>query len=162
MGQKFELKLSNPTIFFLSFFGTGFSPKAPGTVGTIATLPFLYYLGRYNIPFFLFIPFLIIITSITCFITDYTQKKLNLHDPQWIVIDESLGMFTAWLFSQQHSLTHLCVLFFLFRIFDIFKVWPATFFDKKVKHGSGTILDDIASGIYAGISYLILLSLLNF
>jgi len=84
------------------------------------------------------------------------QKELQLHDPQWIVIDEFLGMSTAWLFIQTHNLLHLIILFVLFRIFDIIKIWPASFFDTKVEHGAGTILDDIVSGIYAGLVYLVI------
>ena len=143
-------------ILFLSFFGTGYLPKAPGTWGTLATLPLLYGLGHFHPPFFLFIPFLIIMTIISSFIAEIVQKELKTHDPQWIVIDEFLGMSTAWLFIQTHNLLHLFILFVLFRFFDIVKIWPASFFDKKVSHGAGTILDDIVSGIYAGVLYLVI------
>lgn len=131
-------------------------PIAPGTWGTLATLPFLYGIGRFNPPYFLFVPFIIIATTISCFIAEVVQKKLALHDPQWIVIDEVLGMSTAWLFIQKHNLLHLIILFILFRFFDIVKFWPASYFDKKVDHGAGTILDDIVSGIYAGLVYLVI------
>jgi phosphatidylglycerophosphatase A len=140
-------------IVFLSFFGTGFLPRMPGTWGTLATLPFLYGIGRFNPPYFLFIPFLVITTIISSFIADRAQKEFNSHDPQWIVIDEFLGMSVAWLFIQTHNLLHLLILFVLFRFFDIVKFWPASYFDKKVQHGAGTILDDIVSGIYAGVLY---------
>ena len=143
-------------ILFLSFFGVGFLPKAPGTWGTLATLPFLYFFGTFNPPYVLFIPFLIIMTVISSFIADIVQKKFDLHDPQFIVIDEVLGMTTAWLFIQTHNLIHLFILFILFRFFDIVKFWPASYFDKQVDHGAGTILDDIVSGIFAGITYLII------
>lgn len=143
-------------ILFLSFFGVGFLPKAPGTWGTLATLPFLYTIGRFNPPFFLFIPFIIILTIMSSYIADLVQKKFQLHDPQFIVIDEVLGMTTAWLFIKTHNLSHLFVLFVLFRFFDIIKIWPASFFDKKVQHGAGTILDDIVSGLYAGLIYLVI------
>jgi phosphatidylglycerophosphatase A len=147
-------------ILFLSFFGSGYLPYAPGTWGTLATLPFLYAIGRFNPPFFLFVPLLIIVTIISCFIAEKVQQELKSHDPQWIVIDETLGMTTAWLFIQTHNLVHLAILFVLFRFFDIIKIWPASFFDKKVKHGLGTILDDIVSGIYAGLIYLLILKFL--
>ena len=117
-------------ILFLSFFGVGFLPKAPGTWGTLATLPFLYFFGTFNPPYVLFIPFLVIMTVISSFIADFVQKKFDLHDPQFIVIDEVLGMTTAWLFIQKHDLIHLFILFVLFRFFDIIKFWPASYFDK--------------------------------
>jgi phosphatidylglycerophosphatase A len=66
-------------------------------------------------------------------------------------------MFLAWLFIRDNNLIHLVLLFVLFRFFDIVKIWPASYFDKKVKHGAGTILDDIVSGLYAGgLSYLLI------
>ena len=143
-------------ILFLSFFGVGFSPMAPGTCGTLATLPFLYVLGYFHPPYFLFIPFIIILTIISSFIAEVVQKELQLHDPQWIVIDEVIGMSVAWLFIGEHTLFRLMILFVLFRFFDNVKIWPASYFDKKVTHGMGTILDDVVSGIYAGIIFLII------
>jgi len=156
MNQDKRPTLKRLDILFLSFFGSGYLPKAPGTWGTLATLPLLYGLGLFHPPFFLFIPFIFITTIIACFITEMVQKELQLHDPQWIVIDEFLGMSTAWLFIQTHNLLHLLILFVLFRFFDIIKIWPASFFDTKVEHGAGTILDDIVSGIYAGLVYLVI------
>jgi phosphatidylglycerophosphatase A len=148
--------LKNPDVMFLSFFGTGFAPYAPGTIGTVATLPFLALLGEMNPPVIFFIPLLTISTILSCFIADITQRKHQVHDPSWIVIDEVLGMTTAWLFIAKHNMLHLFILFCLFRFFDIIKFWPASYFDKDVKHGAGTILDDIVSGIFAGIAYLII------
>lgn len=153
--------IKKPDIFFLSFFGVGFLPKAPGTWGTIATLPFLYLLGRFSPPYFLFIPFIIILTIVSSYIAENVQQKYHLHDPQFIVIDEVLGMMVTWLFIQTHNLAHLLILAVLFRIFDIVKIWPASFFDKKITHGAGTILDDVVSGLYAGLTYLVLNSYLK-
>jgi phosphatidylglycerophosphatase A len=154
MNKANQPSLKRLDILFLSFFGVGFLPKAPGTWGTLATLPFLYFFGLYHPPYVLFIPFIVILTIISSFIADIVQNKFNLHDPQFIVIDEVLGMSTAWLFIQTHNLTHLFILFVLFRFFDIVKVWPASYFDKEVTHGAGTILDDIVSGVFAGLVYL--------
>lgn len=162
MNQEKQPSLKKPEILFLSFMGVGFLPKAPGTWGTLATLPFLYLFGQFNPPFFIFIPFLLILTAGSCFIADHVQRDLHVHDPQWIVIDEVLGISVTWLFSTKFVLSHLILQFFLFRIFDIVKVWPASYFDQKIEHGSGTILDDIVSGIYAGIIYKIIATLVNF
>jgi phosphatidylglycerophosphatase A len=156
MNEVKRPSLKRLDVLFLSFFGVGYLPVAPGTWGTLATLPFLYTIGRFNPPFFLFIPFIVIVTIISSFVAESVQKNLELHDPQFIVIDEVLGMTVAWLFIQFHNLSHLILLFILFRFFDIIKFWPATYFDKKVHHGAGTILDDIVSGIYAGLVYLVI------
>lgn len=159
MSDKNELSIKNLDIFFLSVGGAGFFPKAPGTFGTLVTMPFLYALGTTGAPFFLFIPFLIISTVGACLVADVTQRKLKLHDPQWIVVDESLGVATTWLFIQDQGILHYIVIFAFFRFFDIVKFWPASYFDTKVEHGAGTILDDIVSGIFAGILYLIVVKM---
>lgn len=153
-----EINKKSGEIIFLSFLWTGFLPKAPGTWGSLATLPFLYFLGVYKVPFVIYLPFLFIATVGACFIAEVVQKKYDQHDPGWIVIDEVLGMFTTWLFFPTASFLNLFIIFILFRLFDIYKIWPATYFDKKMTHGAGTILDDIISGIYAGIVYLLIIT----
>lgn len=150
-----------PEIFFVSFFGVGFLPYAPGTWGTLATLPFLYLLGHFQVPILFFLPFLIIMTIISCFVTDIVQKKFEVKDPSWIVIDEVLGMAVTWLFVASNHWTHLLLLFGLFRFFDIVKMGPVKFLDQKVKNGAGTILDDLLSGVFAGLTYQALLYLYN-
>lgn len=156
MNETNRPSLKRLDTLFLSFFGVGYLPFAPGTWGTLATLPFLYFIGRFNPPFFLFIPFLVIMTIISSFVAESVQRNFKLHDPGWIVIDEVLGMIVAWLFIQEHNLLQLGILFVLFRLFDIVKIWPASYFDKKVLHGYGTIVDDLVSGIYAGLLFLVI------
>ncbi len=160
MEKENKPSLKNPDVLFLSFFGVGFIKYAPGTFGTLAAMPLLYLLGQFNPPFFIFIPFLLIFTFISCYIAEITQKKYSLHDPQWIVIDEVIGMSMTWLFFRDNNLLHLAIAFVLFRIFDIIKIWPASFFDKKVEHGAGTILDDVVSGVYAGLVTLLVIKFL--
>ena len=145
--------LKKPEILFLSFFGVGFLPKAPGTFASLATLPFLVLLGSINPPIVFFIPPLIILTIISSFITQVVQQKHDALDPSWIVIDEVIGMSVAWLFIQKHDPYHLFVLFCLFRFFDILKIEPVRYIDKNLKHGAGVILDDIVAGLYAGLTY---------
>lgn len=145
--------LKKPEILFLSFFGVGFFPKAPGTAASLATLPFLFALGIINPPIVFFIPPLVILTIISSFVAEIVQQKYKLKDPSWIVIDEVLGMTLAWFFIVKHNLLHLVIIFLLFRFFDIFKIEPARYIDKNIKHGSGVILDDIVSGLYAGFTY---------
>ncbi len=152
MNEKKSFSLKEPTVFFLSFCGVGFAPKAPGTMGTLAIMPVLYTLAQFNPPFILFIPFITLATIFSCFLAHHVEQKYGLHDPQWIVMDEVIGMSVAWLFIKDAGVAHHLILFVLFRFFDIIKVWPASYFDK-LKHGSGIIIDDIVSGIYAGAIY---------
>lgn len=141
----------NFTTIYLSFFYVGFAPKAPGTFGSVATLPLIYLLSIFKLNLLFLVSAIIIVTICTCVLTEKLQKQLHLHDPQWIVIDEVLGMLTTWLFIYpSFTLSDAIAILVLFRFFDIIKIWPASFFDR-LHHGSGTILDDIISGIYAGI-----------
>ena len=161
-----NLSCKKPSILFLSFFGTGFSPIAPGTVGSLATIP-LILLIHLMIKNFEYAQILLIIgitllTIYTCYLTERIQKKFSLHDPQWIVIDEVLGMLVAWSFYLSSEPFYLLCIFISFRFFDIIKIWPANFFDKRVQHGAGTILDDIVSGIYAGVFSLFLCRFMHF
>ncbi len=66
-------------------------------------------------------------------------------------------MVTAWLFVEEYSWQALLAIFILFRFFDITKVWPANYFDRKMKSGVGVMIDDIVSAIYAGLLYRICL-----
>lgn len=141
---------------YLSFFGSGYSPVAPGTMGSIATIPVIFCLHILNFNFYFLLVLITIITIWTCFITEYIQKKFSVHDPGWIVADEVLGMIATWMFIYpRFDLYSISLVFVFFRFFDIVKIWPASYFDKKVTHGSGTILDDIISAIFAGFALLV-------
>lgn len=141
---------STLSVMFLSWFFTGKAPKAPGTVGSLATIPFIYLLHYLGINIYALIVLIVILYIAAVFVTENIQKKFHLHDPQWIVIDEVIGMLITWAFVMSVEFPHLFLVFGLFRIFDIVKIWPASYFDKH-PHGMGTITDDVVSGIYAGV-----------
>lgn len=145
--------LTQPEIIFLSVFGLGKLPFAPGTWASLATVPFLYLLMNFKVPLFFLFPLFTIVTAASCFVAHYAQEKYQQHDPSWIVIDEVLGMIAAWFFCWEQAAFLPFLIFALFRFFDIVKIWPASYFDRQVKHGAGTILDDIVSGIMAGLTY---------
>jgi phosphatidylglycerophosphatase A len=140
---------------FVSFLGIGFLPKAPGTWASLFTIPFLIFLDGISLTLLEKMILLIFLTLISTFATEILQKRMHLHDPGWIVIDEVLGMMTAWLFLTDHNFVSYLVLFGIFRFFDIVKIWPASYFDKKIKHGFGTIADDIVSGIFTGFCLIL-------
>ncbi len=148
-----EQKIQGPsflTTLFLSWFFTGKSPKAPGTMGSLATLPLIYLLHYLYVNIYSLIILVIILYVAAVVITQNVQKKFHLHDPQWIVIDEVIGMLITWSFVLSIELPTLAMVFISFRFFDIIKIWPASYFDR-LDHGIGTITDDVISGIYAGI-----------
>ncbi len=157
------MKDQNITLFdrlqliFLSFFGTGYAPKAPGTAGSIATIPLILLLDYLSLSFSAVIVFTLIIFILACFSAQFIQEKFKTHDPGWIVIDEVVGMLITWLFIfPTINWQGLLLVFILFRVFDIFKIFPASWADKKMKSGAGTIIDDVISALYAGIVLLII------
>jgi phosphatidylglycerophosphatase A len=142
---------------FLSFFGTGYAPFAPGTVGSLATIPLILLLSYLKVSFSFLIIFTICLFIIACYITDIVQKERDLHDPGWIVIDEVVGMLVTWAFIfPKVDIYSLFIVFITFRVFDIVKIFPANWADKKIDNGIGTNLDDFISGIYAGITSLLI------
>ncbi len=156
MNDKATLHFRNPEILFVSLFAIGFLPWAPGTFGSLVTILPLSYFTFLKAPTFFFWPLFIIVTLIACFTCQYVQKKYRVHDPSWIVIDEVLGMTLTWLIAHPHSSTDCFLLFINFRFFDIIKFWPASYFDQKVSHGYATVLDDLISGLYAALLFLII------
>jgi len=145
--QKFPRGLS---VLFLSWFYTGKIPKAPGTMGSIATLPLIYAFGHFQINIYALIIVTFALFALAVFVAQKVQSEYGLKDPQWIVIDEVIGMLVTWAFVMKIDLASLFLVFGLFRFFDIVKIWPASYFDR-LNHGFGTITDDVVSGLYAGI-----------
>ncbi len=148
-----EQKIQGPsliTIMFLSWFGTGKIPKIPGTMGSLATLPLIYLLHHLQINIYSLIALIVALYVVAVIVTEKVQVKYGLKDPQWIVIDEVIGMLITWAFVRSIDFPVLFLVFGLFRLFDIVKIWPASYFDR-LHHGVGTITDDVISGLYAGI-----------
>ena len=138
-------------MLYLTWFGAGRAPRAPGTVGTLAALPFIYAWSRLGTAPWINFFFILVLTVLACWAAQLVQKKWQLQDPQWIVVDEVLGMALTWAIAQPLSWPEWTLCFAAFRFFDIVKIWPASFFDQRVKNGAGTILDDMVSAVYAGI-----------
>jgi phosphatidylglycerophosphatase A len=146
--------LKDPEILFVTFLGSGLSPWAPGTAGSLAILLPLYFLGQMKPPFFFFIPILTMLSVASWYLIGYVERKHNVHDPKWIVIDEVVGLWLTTLFIQSNELTHFLLCFIWFRVFDILKPWPVSYFDK-LESPFGTLFDDIVAGFLAGIFYLL-------
>lgn len=136
---------------YLSWFGSGYFPKAPGTIGTLAALPVIYAWSLLTPPLWLSCLLIIAMTLTAIFSAEVIQKASHTHDPQWIVIDEVIGMLITWAIVIPTNFIEWSLCFGAFRLLDIIKIWPASYFDKQIKHGAGTILDDVVSGLYAGI-----------
>ncbi|MFK5977213.1 MAG: phosphatidylglycerophosphatase A [Sulfurovum sp.] len=153
---------------FLTFGGAGLSPKAPGTMGTLASLPvglaILYYLGLET----LFVATLAI-TLIGIFEINKYEQITQTHDSQQIVIDEASGMWIALMIAHTTALSlhyayavelSIFLSFVTFRLFDIWKPSTIGWIDREVKGGLGVMFDDVLAGIAGGaLSALILVGI---
>lgn len=139
--------LKDPATLLATWFGAGLVRPAPGTVGTLAALPF-----GYLIAFLLGAPGLaaaaLLLLAAGTFAAGHYGKKSGETDDQSIVVDEAVGLWIAALPAATHpGLWLLAVL--LFRLFDIWKPWPASFFDRRGKNGFDVMMDDVVAGVYA-------------
>jgi len=144
-----QIVLKNP-IHILSFgFGAGLSPIAPGTMGTLIAIPIFLVLVTFS-PI-LYLLFVTILFLIGCWSSGITAKALGVHDHPGIVIDEIVGYLITMLFV---PVTWYWVIlgFLFFRLFDIWKPWPVSIADKKLKGGLGVMLDDVLAALYSLLS----------
>lgn len=137
---------------FTTLFGIGYSPIAPGTIGSIFSIVFLYFLIKFVSYSFLVIIFLIILFTSLKLIEKYSNLLKN-HDSSTIVIDEFLGIFLIILFYDYLKFANDFIMFLLililFRFFDILKIFPINWVDKNIKNSFGVVLDDLLAGVYS-------------
>lgn len=135
--------------------GSGYSPFAPGTAGTLVGIPLFLLLSQLAWPWYL--ATIIVISLPAVYVCGEAEKIFGAKDSQRIVLDEIVGLQFA-LFLASPTLPHIIAGFALFRIFDIVKVFPARSCEK-LPGGAGVMADDIVAGIYANI---VLLSAIRF
>lgn len=147
MKTPIPIRLLRDPGHLLSFgFGSGLSPYAPGTAGTVAAIPVYLLLSMLNPTVYLLATLVSVVLGI--YLCGRTSRALGVHDHAAIVWDEFAGFFITMLFAPV-SFTTVILGFCLFRIFDIFKPWPASVIDTRIKGGLGVMLDDVIAGIYA-------------
>lgn len=134
---------------FLTFFYTGLSPWAPGTVGSVAAGLIGYLILQYfQIDTLLLLGLLLTLIGIKE-INKY-EEITGKHDDKSIVIDEVVGLWLAFGFASENWIQMLLCLIY-FRIFDIWKPSIIGKVDRDVKGGLGVIGDDLLAGLFAGI-----------
>jgi phosphatidylglycerophosphatase A len=143
-----------------TWFGSGLLPKAPGTWGSLAAIPFVYIISVYSCPYALIFG-IVALFFIGIWASDNIEKSTQMKDPGLIVVDEVVGQWIALLplpflysFLDPNSFYLIsapiaAVAFLAFRIFDIWKPWPVNYADKNVPGGYGIMLDDVLAGMYA-------------
>jgi phosphatidylglycerophosphatase A len=138
--------LKSPVHFLAFGLGSGLSPKAPGTAGTLAAVPL--YLLLLQLPLAYYVLALLVATVFGVWVCGKSSQLLGVHDHGGIVWDEFVGFWITMLMAPPGWLWLLCG-FVLFRFFDIWKPWPIRAVDRKVEGGLGIMLDDILAGAFA-------------
>ena len=143
---------------FVTLFGIGKIKKIPGSVASLATTLLLFILFHtLKIDPNIVLICLVIIFFISLYAVSIFIKDLDNKDPKEVVIDEFIGQsIPICLYEIAHDgikdlnqvLTFYFIIFILFRIFDIIKPYPASYYDKNFKNGFGVIMDDVVAGLY--------------
>ena len=148
-----KVALGSPSGLLAFGFGSGLSPFAPGTMGTLVAVPFTFVLKSLGTPGFWIALLLLFLLGIQ--LCGQVSRKLGMHDHGGIVWDEMVGYWLSVAFVplQWHW---LLAAFVLFRFFDIFKPWPIRQLDRKVSGGFGIMIDDIVAALFTIIILLVL------
>ncbi|MDB2409053.1 phosphatidylglycerophosphatase A [Pseudomonadales bacterium] len=139
---------SHPAHFFGLGLGSGLTGFAPGTFGTLAAIPLWLLIAGQS--FVIQCAVILIASIVGIYFCGKTADDLGAHDHGAIVWDEFVGFWITMLFVPTGWLW-IFLAFVMFRLLDILKPWPISYFDKQVHGGLGIMLDDIIAGLLAGI-----------
>ena len=129
-------------------FGVGYSPLAPGTLGTLVAIPVYYFLSNISRPIYEIT--LIGIFFLSVWISENAEIFFGKKDDPRIVIDEMMGFLITMLWVPK-TVRFIIIGFLLFRFFDILKPFPIRHLERRLKGGFGVVLDDVMAGAYANI-----------
>ena len=155
---------------FVTLFGIGKIKKIPGSFASLTTILFLFFLFHIlNISPNIVLLSIIIIFFISLYAINIFIKDLTNKDPKEIVIDEFIGQsIPICLYELAHNspketdqiLKFYLIMFVLFRIFDITKPFPVSYYEKNFKNSFGVIMDDVCAGLYV-VAILVLYMVLT-
>ncbi len=132
--------------------GSGLSPFAPGTAGTLVGIPVYMIFSRFPWPLYLLS--IVAFSLFAVYVSQEAEKIYNEKDPGRIVIDEIAG-FQVTMFLVAPTVWHIFCGFILFRAFDIIKPFPIRLCERSLPGGYGVVGDDIAAGMYGNIILLL-------
>ena len=138
-------------------FGSGLSPQAPGTCGTLVGVLIYLPMRGLDLPIYLVLLAALFATGVV--VCGRTTKMLGCHDHGAIVWDEIVGYLATMVFAPRDWVWML-VGFVLFRFFDILKPLPIRWLDRHVKGGFGIMLDDLIAAVFSMICIQLIVYLL--
>lgn len=143
---------SHPAHFIAGGFGSGYSPVAPGTTGTLFGWASYLVLAQWLTTPALMGAFLLLSFAIGVWACQVTGRNLGAVDHGSIVIDEIVPFWLVLWATQlltPNTWPWQLAAFILFRIFDVLKPQPARYFDVQVKNGFGVMCDDLIAALYS-------------
>lgn len=144
---NFEWLAENPICFVGFGFGSGLSPKAPGTAGTVVgVLLAALLMWIFHFPEWCLIVFGVLLFPLGVWVCNACEKKLHRHDYGGVVFDE-IGAIIFILGFVPFNFFYWLAAFALFRFFDAVKPYPVSYFDKNIQGGLGTMLDDYVAAL---------------
>ena len=146
--------------YFVTLFGIGYLPIAPGTLGSIFAI-FVWYLSITLINIYFFYLISILVFFIAFKLVDHYLSNESKHDPSEVIIDEFIGQSIPLLFLVGFDLYEVLLAFCAFRFFDITKIYPINK-AEKMSGAKGVIIDDIIAGIYSLIIIMFYKIILSF
>ena len=149
----------HPADLIATCFGVGRLPLAPGTWGSLITLPIAWHFASWLGPRWLFAGSMIIFV-VGWWAADVYANRNNLKDPAEVVVDEVGGQLVVLTFTPI-DLAYYATAFVLFRIADIWKPWPISSAEQRLSGGFGIMVDDILAGGYAAIVLFAVLKVLT-
>jgi len=142
----------HPVVFLACGFGSGASPVAPGTAGTLVAIPIYLAMAQLDLYWYLLLTAFMFLIGI--YICDRAAAHFGEHDHAAIVWDEIVG-YLVTMSLMPVDWRWIVAGFIVFRMFDILKPWPISWLDRHVGGGFGIMADDIAAGM-AGLGVLLL------
>jgi phosphatidylglycerophosphatase A len=146
------LPLFHPARIAATFFWVGHAPKAPGTWGSLAAIPFAWLMLSFGGWQLLAIA-AVVATLIGFWASGLYSRALGWKDPGEVVIDEVAGQWIALLPAALDPVS-FAVGFAAFRVLDITKPFPAGWADSNLDGAAGIMIDDLFAGIYAALVVL--------
>ena len=138
--------LSNPVHFLALGFGSGLLPIAPGTWGTLVTIPIYWVLMTLETSLAVYLLVCLVMFIVGIGLCSRATVDSGVHDHRAIVWDEMVGYLVTMLLLP-FEWTWIIAGFFVFRFFDVVKPWPISWVDRNVHGGFGIMVDDVLAGL---------------
>lgn len=163
--EQRRVLLATPAGWLACGFGSGLTPVAQGTFGSLAAL--LPWLLLRKLPLSIYLVVLLFGFAVGVWACNMAGRALGVDDHRSLVWDEFIGQWIALtplllsvlLPASGFAWWMLLAGFVLFRLFDVWKPWPIRWLDRHLKGGVGVMVDDVAAGVFAAVVLGLTLSL---